>query len=212
MHVASVGKVLTGVTVLRLVNDKKLSLDQKVHTVLPLFPFEDISIRMLLNHRSGLPYYGNFTSRPGIWDTKKTLKNNDVLHLLATKNIKLDFKPNTRFTYSNTNYVMLALIVEQITKKSFQEAMKELVLEPLKMHNTFVLDNLENKDNITQSYHANISKMHWDYMDGTYGDKNIYTTARDMLKLDKGLYSDRFLSKTLKDQMFKEIFIRKIRS
>lgn len=203
MHVASVGKVFTGITVLRLVNAGKLSLDQKVNTVLPGFPYDDITVRLLLNHRSGLPYYGHFTAKPGIWDTKTTLTNKDVLNLLETKDIKLDFKPNTRFTYSNTNYVILALIVEQITQKSFQNAMKELVLEPLKMHNTFVLDNLENKENVTQSYYANNRKMHWDYLDGTYGDKNIYTTARDLLKLDKALYSDKFLSKVLKAQMYK---------
>lgn len=203
MHVASVGKVYTGVTVLRLINDKKITLDQKVNTILPLFPYEDITVRMLLNHRSGLPYYGHFTANKGIWDTKTTITNQDVLNLLATKSIKLDFKPNTRFTYSNTNYVMLALIVEEVTKKSFQDAMKELVLEPLKMHNTFVLENLDNKENVTQSYNANNSRMHWDYLDGTYGDKNIYTTARDLLKLDKALYSDNFISKALKMEMYK---------
>lgn len=203
MHVASVGKVYTGVTVLRLINYKKITLDQKVNTILPLFPYEDITVRMLLNHRSGLPYYGHFTANKGIWDTKTTITNQDVLNLLATKSIKLDFKPNTRFTYSNTNYVMLALIVEEVTKKSFQDAMKELVLEPLKMHNTFVLENLDNKENVTQSYNANNSRMHWDYLDGTYGDKNIYTTARDLLKLDKALYSDNFISKALKMEMYK---------
>lgn len=203
MHVASVGKVYTGVTVLRLINDRKITLDQKVNTILPLFPYEDITVRMLLNHRSGLPYYGHFTANKGIWDTKTTITNQDVLNLLATKSIKLDFKPNTRFTYSNTNYVMLALIIEEVTKKSFQDAMKELVLEPLKMHNTFVLENLDNKENVTQSYNANNSRMHWDYLDGTYGDKNIYTTARDLLKLDKALYSDNFISKALKMEMYK---------
>lgn len=203
MHVASVGKVYTGVTVLRLINDRKITLDQKVNTILPLFPYEDITVRMLLNHRSGLPYYGHFTVNKGIWDTKTTITNQDVLNLLATKSIKLDFKPNTRFTYSNTNYVMLALIIEEVTKKSFQDAMKELVLEPLKMHNTFVLENLDNKENVTQSYNANNSRMHWDYLDGTYGDKNIYTTARDLLKLDKALYSDNFISKALKMEMYK---------
>lgn len=203
MHVASVGKVFTGITVLRLVNSGKISLDQKVNTILPGFPYDDITVRLLLSHRSGLPYYGHFTAKPGIWDTKTTLTNKDVLNLLETKDIKLDFKPDTRFTYSNTNYVILALIVEQITQKSLQDAMKELVLEPLKMHNTFVLDNLSNKENVTQSYHANNQKMHWDYLDGTYGDKNIYTTARDLLKLDKALYSDKFISKALKAQMYK---------
>src|SRR5690606_27296755 len=203
MHVASVGKVFTGITVLRLVNSGKISLDQKVNTILPGFPYDDITVRLLLSHRSGLPYYEHFTAKPGICDTKTTLTNKDVLNLLETKDIKLDFKPDTRFTYSDTNYVILALIVEQITQKSLQDAMKELVLEPLKMHNTFVLDNLSNKENVTQSYHANNQKMHWDYLDGTYGDKNIYTTAHDLLKLDKALYSDKFISKALKEQMYK---------
>ncbi|WCM42654.1 beta-lactamase family protein [Flavobacterium sp. CBA20B-1] len=203
MHVASVGKVFTGVTVLRLIQKGKLSLDQKVQSILPNFPYEDITVRLLLNHRSGLPYYGHFTSKAGVWNNKVTLTNTDVLNLLTTKAIKLDFRPNTRFTYSNTNYVILALIVEKITEKSFQNAMKELVLEPLKMNNTFVLENLENKYNLTQSYYANNQIMRWDYLDGTYGDKNIYTTARDMLKLDKALYSDAFLSKILKEQMYK---------
>src|SRR5690554_7552506 len=105
MHVASVGKVYTGVTVLRLVDQKKIFLDQKVNTILPEFPYEDITVRMLLNHRTGLPYYGHFTAKKGVWDTKKIITNKDVLHLLKAKNIKLDFRPDTRFTYSNTNYV-----------------------------------------------------------------------------------------------------------
>lgn len=203
MHVASVGKVFTGITVLRLVNAGKLSLDQKVNTILKGFPYDDITVRLLLNHRSGLPYYGHFTAKNGIWDTKQLLTNKDVIRLLETKDIKLDFKPDTRFTYSNTNYVVLASIVEAVTQKTFQEALKEWILVPLKMNNTFVFDDITNKDNVTQSYNANNSKMHWDYLDGTYGDKNIYTTARDLLKLDKALYSDEFLSKALKKEMYK---------
>lgn len=203
MHVASVGKVYTGVTVLRLIQQKKIFLDQMVHTILPEFPYENISVRMLLNHRTGLPYYGHFTAQKGVWDTRKTITNKDVLRLLKTKNIRLDFKPDTRFKYCNTNYVVLALIVEKVTQKPFQDAMKELVLEPLKMYNTFVLDNLDNKENVTQSYYANNSRMRWDYMDGTYGDKNIYTTARDLLKLDMALYSNNFLSEALKNEMFR---------
>ena len=203
MHVASVGKVYTGVTVLRLIQQKKIFLDQMVHTILPEFPYENISVRMLLNHRTGLPYYGHFTAQKGVWDTRKTITNKDVLRLLKTKNIRLDFKPDTRFKYCNTNYVVLALIVEKVTQKPFQDAMKELVLEPLKMYNTFVLDNLDNKENVTQSYYANNSRMRWDYMDGTYGDKNIYTTARDLLKLDMALYSNNFLNEALKNEMFR---------
>jgi len=203
MHVASVGKVITSVSILKLVDEKKIDLDEKVSTYLSGFPYETITVRHLLNHRSGLPYYGNFTEIPGMWDRKKTITNKDVLELLKTKNIKLESKPDTRFKYCNTNYVLLASIVEEITGKTFQEALKEMIFVPLKMHNTFVFDDIKNKDTVTQSYHANNKKMHWDYLDGTYGDKNIYTTPRDLLKLDKALYSSKFLSKNIKEQMFK---------
>ncbi len=71
------------------------------------------------------------------------------------------------------------------------------------MSHSFVFDNIEKKNEVCQSYSASNRQMHWDYMDGTYGDKNIYTNPRDMLKLDTALYSDQFLSPALKEQMFK---------
>lgn len=203
MHVASVGKVLTSISVLRLADKKLIDLDESVNVYLKGFPYENITVRHLLNHRSGIPYYGNFTENPGVWDRKKTLTNKDVLEILKTKSIKLESKTDSRFKYCNTNYVLLASIVEEVTGKTFQEALKQIILEPLKMNNTFVFDDIKNKDTVTQSYHANNQKMHWDYLDGTYGDKNIYTTPRDMLKLDKALYSNKFLSKNMKEQMFK---------
>lgn len=204
MHVASVGKVITAVSVLRLADKKLIDLDKPVSDYLEGFPYDNITVRHLLNHRSGLPYYGNFTEIPGVWNRKQTITNKDVIELLKkTSVVKLESKPNTRFKYCNTNYVLLASIVEKVTGKTFQEALKILILSPLKMNNTFVFDDINNKDTVTQSYHANNQKMHWDYLDGTYGDKNIYTTPRDLLKLDKALYSDKFLSKAMKEQMFK---------
>ncbi|HLV45741.1 MAG TPA: serine hydrolase domain-containing protein [Flavobacterium sp.] len=203
IHVASVGKTLTSTSILRLVNAGKIQLDQKVNTILPEFPYENITVRMLLNHRSGIPYYGYFTEKKGVWDRTKTIHNNDVLELLGSKNIKLGFTPDTRFQYSNTNYVILASIVEKITGKSFQMALRELILNPLEMNHTFVMDDLSKKEKVTQSYYANHKRMHWNYLDGTYGDKNIYTTPRDMMKFDLAMYSDDFLSKELKAEMFK---------
>src|SRR5690606_6502789 len=70
MHVASVGKVITATSILRLVDKKIIQLDQKVKEIITDFPYEDITVRMLLNHRSGIPNYANFTAQKGIWDTK----------------------------------------------------------------------------------------------------------------------------------------------
>lgn len=199
MHVASVGKVITAVSVLRLVDMNRLQLDQKVSDIIDGFPYDDITVRTLLNHRSGLKYYGYYN---GIWDYKQTVTNKDVLDVIKQQKVNLDFKPNTRFNYSNTNYVVLANIVEEITGKKFKNAVKDLVFNPLQMSHSFVFDDISKKDLVTQSYKFNNKEMHWDYMDGTYGDKNIYTTPRDFLKLDTALYSDEFLSADLKEQMY----------
>ncbi len=199
LHVASVGKVVTAVSILRLVDAGKISLDQSIESIIPGFGNPGITVRTLLNHRSGLSYYGYYQN---IWDNVTPISNQDVIDVIKSKKVPLSFTPDTRFTYSNTNYVVLASVVEAVTKKSFHQAVKELIFEPLNMQNSFVMDNLEVKDQVTQSYKSNYALMPWDYMDATYGDKNIYLTPRDFLKLDTALYSDAFLSSELKQQMF----------
>ncbi|MDR0230383.1 MAG: beta-lactamase family protein [Flavobacteriaceae bacterium] len=199
LHVASVGKVVTAVTVLKLVDQGKVNLDQPVGEIIEGFPYSNITVRLLLNHRSGLKYYGYYDKT---WDFRKTVTNNDVIEVINSKKIPLEFTPNTRFKYSNTNYVLLASIVEKVTNKSFKEAVKELIFDPLQMTHSFVFDDINKKDLVSQSYKGNNTLMRWDYMDGTYGDKNIYTTPRDFLKLDMALYSDDFLSAAMKNEMY----------
>lgn len=200
MHVASVGKVVTAIAVLRLVDSGLISLDQSVSDIIKGFPYPEITVRTLLSHRSGLGYYGYYKN---VWDIKKTVTNEDVVDAINNKKVTLDFKPNSKFTYSNTNYVLLASIVERVTKKTFKQALRELIFEPLDMAHSFVFDDLSLKNQVTQSFYKNSSVQRWDYLDGTYGDKNIYTTPRDFLKLDTALYSDNFLSADLKQQMYK---------
>lgn len=200
MHVASVGKVVTAVAILRLVDAGKIDLDQSVSDIIDGFPYPEITIRTLLSHRSGLGYYGYYKN---VWDVKKTVTNEDVISAINNKKVSLDFKPNTKFTYSNTNYVLLASIVERITQKTFKEATQELIFEPLDMQHSFVFDDLSQKNQVTQSFYNNKKLQRWDYLDGTYGDKNIYTTPRDFLKFDTALYSDNFLSADLKQEMSK---------
>lgn len=200
MHVASVGKVVTAIAVLRLVDQGKINLDQPVDEIIDGFPYHTITVRTLLSHRSGLKYYGYYD---GIWDFRKTVTNQDVIDIINQEKVPLEFTPNKKFKYSNTNYVLLASIVEKVTQKSFKEAVKDIIFDPLQMTHSFVFDDVSKKDLVTQSYKANKMLMHWDYMDGTYGDKNIYTTPRDFLKLDTAIYSDDFLSAALKQEMYR---------
>ncbi len=201
MHVASVSKVATALAILRLVSKKQIFLDSDVRWYLPDLPYKGITVRMLLNHRSGIPYYGYFTSKT--WHLGKTLYNRNILKLLKKYTFPLNFAPDTKFAYSNTNYALLALIIEKVTDQSFPQAMKKLVFEPLKMKNTFILDRSTNLSKICQSYNSAKKLEEFDYLDAVYGDKNMYTTALDLLQMDKGTYSENFLPDSLRKQMFK---------
>lgn len=203
LHIASVSKVLTATAVLKLVNAKRLNLDQKVNTILKSFPYPEVTVRTLLNHRSGLRNYAYFTDRDkSVWDRHNTLTNTDILTIMATKDIGLEFATDTRFAYCNTNYAMLALIIENITKLSYEEAMKKIIFEPLGMKNTYVFDYERDKDSAVTSYKGNKVEIGKDYLDAVYGDKNIYSTPRDLLKFDRARSSSHFLSKDLNKQVY----------
>lgn len=201
IHVASISKVATAIQILRLCDEGLIDLEADVRTYLPDLPYHGITVRMLLNHRSGLPYYGYFSY--STWDTKKKLTNSDILQLLKKHKFRLAFDPGKKFTYCNTNYVLLALIAEKVTGVEFPKLMKERIFDPLGMSNTFIMDQRINTDTVSQSYNSKYKLQRFTFLDAVYGDKNMYTTARDLLKLDKATYSHKFLSDSLRKQMFR---------
>jgi len=202
MHIASVSKVFTATAVLLLVEKGKIGLDQKVSTILPEFPYEDISVKNLLSHRSGLRNYAYFVEDKGVWDLHKTLTNHDILNLFTEKEIKCDCPADKRFCYCNTNYAMLALIIEKITGMSYPEAMKTMIFEPLGMDNTYVFEYEKDRQTATPSYKGNMMEIGLDHLDAVYGDKNIYSTPRDILKFDLARNAPTFLNKNLREQMY----------
>lgn len=201
IHVASVSKVLTAALILKLVDRDELELDQKLNTILPEFPYEGITIKMLLNHRSGLPNYAYFADDRKIWD-RSVLTNQDVLDLLAKHKFGLYFRPDKKFGYCNTNYAMLALVIEKITHMNYRDAMKKVIFDPLGMKNTFVFNYDTDRKKVSQSYKGNNVLYGFDFLDAVYGDKNIYSTPRDLLKFDLATYSAKFLKPSLLKQVF----------
>lgn len=203
LHIASVSKVLTSTAVLMLIDAKKITLDQKVTTLIKNFPYPDVTIQTLLNHRSGMKNYAYFTYENGNWDKKQTLTNEDIVKVMVDREIPLESKTDTRFSYCNTNYAMLALIIEKITGLSYPDAMKEMIFTPLGMTNTFVFDITKDRGNVAPSYKGNNVEIGVDYLDGIYGDKNIYSTPRDLLKFDKARYAPFFLNADLLKKVYK---------
>jgi CubicO group peptidase (beta-lactamase class C family) len=203
IHIASVSKVLTATAILKLVNAKRIGLDDKVTVYLKEFPYPEVTVRMLLSHRSGMRSYAYFTDRDKtVWDRHNTLTNQDILTIMGTKNIGLEQKTGTRFAYCNTNFAMLALIIEKVTKLSYREAMSQMIFKPLGMTNTFVLDFDKDKKNVAPSYKGNRVEIGIDYLDKVYGDKNIYSTPRDLLKFDRARNSPDFLEPALLKQVY----------
>ena len=202
IHLASVSKVLTSTAILRLVQQDNLMLDQKVTDWLPSFPYKNTTIRTLLNHRSGLQHYANF---PGLlkkrWDRRKVLSNQDVFNLLVQNKFRLVTPHDTHFDYCNTNYIILALIIEKATGLNYRRAMNELIFKPLGMENSFVFNYDTDRETASKSYRGN-TIFPWDQFDNLYGDKNIYSTPRDLAKFDLGTYSSDFIRPELLEEAY----------
>lgn len=202
IHLASVSKVLTATAILRLVQQDNLMLDQKVTDWLPKFPYKETTIRTLLNHRSGIQHYANFPRMmKKQWNRKKILSNEDVFNLLVQNKFRLRTPNNTHFDYCNTNYIILALIIERATGLNYRQAMQELVFKPLGMTNTYVFNYETDRETATKSYRGNVI-FPWDQFDALYGDKNIYSTPRDLVKFDIGTYSPDFIKPELMQEAY----------
>ena len=197
-HLASISKTFTGMAVLKLWEDGKLSLDDSLQKYFPQFPYRGVTIRMLLSHRSGLPNYLYFMD--SLWEKTGEATNQDVLNAMIFHHPAVYSLPNTRFEYCNTNFLLLAMVVEKITGQPFPEYMKQHVFEPLGMHDTYVF-SIKDTANYVPTWSVTQPFL-MDQYDCTYGDKNVYSTVRDLFLWDKSLYEHTFLKKSTLDMAF----------
>lgn len=194
VQLASVSKTFTGAAVLYLYQRKYLDINDKVQHYLPDFPYPEITVKMLLNHRSGLPDYTHWVPTY-TKDTRTPIYNQQMLKLMAQYKPGLEFKSDTRFKYSNTNYATLALIVEAVTEMKFKDFMKKYFFDPLGMSHTFVFDPADRvPDSTTISYKYNWVREPVMFADGVYGDKGIYSTVEDMYRWDQSFYQNKLLN------------------
>lgn len=186
-HIASVSKTFTAMAVLKLWQDGKLNIDDEYSKYFPAFNYPGVTIRCLLSHRSGLPNYLYFMETLG-WDKTKLIQNEDVLNYLIIRKAELTniAKPNTHFTYCNTNYALLALLIEKQSGKKLADYLLQTFFAPLNMKHTFLFNSLDtSKVNPSYDWRGRIIPL--SFLDGVYGDKNIYTTPRDLLTWDRAL-------------------------
>ena len=174
---------------MQLLEKGSLRLDDSVQKFIPEFPYHGITIHQLLCHRSGLPNYIYYIDLK-IKDKSKAITGDSLLTMLIDSTPVAYAHPNRRFKYSNTGYVVLSLIIERITGVPFWKYMKNNIFQPLGMSQTEVLaPNInDNFPNMLMGYSNRWRENREDYLNGCYGDKGIYTTARDLFTWDQALY------------------------
>jgi CubicO group peptidase (beta-lactamase class C family) len=199
-HIASVSKTFTAMAILKLYEEGRLQLSDTLGRFFPNFPYPGVTVKMLLSHRSGLPNYAYYLEKHK-WDKRVRVTNEDVLQTLYTYHPNLDFISGKRFAYCNTNYVLLSLIVERISGLAYKDYLKSTFFDPLEMQDTYVYTQADSA-RAMPSYEYNGRKWGFDFLDLVYGDKNVYSTVRDLLKWDQALYSDKFFKQSTLDSAF----------
>jgi CubicO group peptidase (beta-lactamase class C family) len=194
-QLASVSKVITGIAALMLYEQGKLNLDTKVSDILAGFPYPDVTVKHLLSHRSGLPNYTYFFGEYAK-DSLPILNNQNVLEVMVRYKPKIWLKPGTRFNYCNTNFALLALIIEKLSQKSYSAFLKEELFQPLGMKHSYTASTIDSlKEHLTRGYTMKYGSIASDRFDGVLGDKGIYTTTYDLFLLSSALYQQKLLSK-----------------
>lgn len=192
-QLASTSKPFTATAILFLHQSGYLNVDDPVSKYIKGFPYQDITITMLLNHRSGLPDYTKMSN--AYWKTTAPMYNEDLINYFIKSQPRLVSKPNTRFQYCNTNYAFLATIIERVTKTTYKEFMRDFIFKPLGMNNTYVFDPRDGwHGNSSASYRANFSIFPNTHQDGVYGDKGIYSSLLDMYRWDQSFYNNTLLN------------------
>lgn len=192
-QLASVSKMFTAVAVMKLVEQNKLSVKDPVDKYFPAFPYCGTTIEHLLTHKSGLPNYLYFYYQYAKGDSLP-FTNKSVLDILVNKKPAPYFKPGRRFQYSNTNYVLLALLVEQLSGKQFTAFMKEEIFDKAGMKRTSFFHPLDTLPHQTFAFTQRKKQVGTDALDGVYGDKGIFSTTGDMLAFSQALFDGKIIS------------------
>ena len=193
-HLASVTKTFTAISILKLWEEKKLNIDDSIQVYFPNFPYHNITLRMMLNHRSGLPNYIYAMTKEPEWK-HKLASNQDMLNFLIEKKPRWYGYPNRAFNYCNTNYALLALVIEKVSHQTYPEYLQNNIFTPLGMTHSFVF-SMSDSARYKPSFQANDKPFGLEPMDAIYGDKNVYSTVKDMLLWDNSLYFNKIVSKS----------------
>lgn len=190
-RLASVTKQFTATAILLLVHEGKLHFDQRLSDVFPDFPpyGRSITIRQLLTHTSGLPDYENLMGPQ--WSATHQINDAEVFDLLKQQSAP-QFAPGTRWSYSNSGYVLLGLIAAKVSGRPFPQLLRERIFAPLHMTSTLAYvkgsQEIENRAyGYSKNQHGELVASDQSSTSATLGDGGIYSNLLDLAKWDESL-------------------------
>ena len=209
-QLSSDSKMFTAEAIMLLNAEGKLNYDDDVRKYIPELPYEGVTIRHLLHHRSGLPRYDSMADQ--YWpDRKKPFSNEALVKMLADKKPQVYGAPDASFFYNNINYALLATVVERVSGQHFEDFMRERVFEPCGMTHSYIYSM---RDDATVSmympvevhghdmYRSGPVKTQNDYLNGVMGDKIMFSTVENLYKFNQALDANVLLPDSLQSEAF----------
>jgi len=195
-YIGSLAKQFTSMLIMMLKEQKKIDYEDSLKKIFPEIPdlLKPITIRQLMTHTSGIPdYYDKIELKPG-------LSNKNIFNFI-TEIDSLDFEPGTKYSYSNTGYVLLALIIEKISRVPYRTFIIYNLLARPQMLGTEVADMEKHKPEIRAfGYKKDGSRDDYNFL--TYGAGGIYSTTEDLFIYDQVLYNQFLIPDSLLNKAF----------
>ncbi len=171
--IASISKLYVAVSITKLAKKKRLSLDETLDDYFPelvsrIENAEKITLKMMVQHRSGIP---NLTDNPAFWEDEQKNSKNALEFAL---DLPASFEPDQGYQYSNTNYLLLSKIIDKVLGYSHEKYIKEKILIPLKLNNTFYSLKEVNLDDVMSGYYVGVKE------DFKSNENGMLATAEDV--------------------------------
>jgi CubicO group peptidase (beta-lactamase class C family) len=209
-QLSSDSKMFTAEAVMLLKADGKLDYDDDIRRYIPELPYEGVTIRMLLTHRSGLPRYDSMADE--FWpDRKKPFSNDALIKMLVDKKPEVYNAPDVVYFYNNINYALLATVVERVSGQRFEDFMRERIFEPVGMGSSYIYSMRDVAEVSTyvptdvqghDLYRKGPVKTQNDYLNGVMGDKIMYSTVEDIWRYNQALDVHLLLPDSLQAEAF----------
>jgi CubicO group peptidase (beta-lactamase class C family) len=193
-RIGSITKQFTAAAILKLQEDGKLSVDDKLTKFIPDYPRGDeVTIHHLLTHTSGIK---SFTSKPDFLTTATAPATLNQM-IDSFKQDPFDFDPGSNFSYNNSGYLLLGFIIEKVSGKSYGDYLRDTFFKPLEMHDTGVHSSTAIIEHEATGYSYETGKatkaLNWD-MSRAGGAGALYSTVEDLLRWNEGIFAGKVLS------------------